>query len=278
MLNAVVLHGGAQSEFTDFPEGEEILKRLMQTSATQMADWIPEEGRKSLRIKEAQVRGFSPAGLILDYAAENRIDMIVMGTHGRRWAARFFMGSVASEVVRHSSAPVLTLREQEPPRAVGGIDRILVPVDFSKHSLVALAHARDLAAQYDALLQILHVVEVQTYPSLYGPAMTSFDVNELKRLSFEAIDRALEQAPGPEVPYDKFVVSGRVASEIAAFAEEYESDMVVISTHGLSGLERVLTGSTTEQVVRLVECPVFTVKAFGKSLVKEVEMADLSMA
>jgi nucleotide-binding universal stress UspA family protein len=54
--------------------------------------------------------------------------------------------------------------------------------------------------------------------------------------------------------------------------------MVVISTHGLSGLERVLTGSTTEQVVRLVECPVFTVKAFGKSLVKEVEMADLSMA
>ncbi len=227
MLHAVILHGGAQGEFTDFPEGDEILRRLIESSSAQMADWIPEDGRHSLRIREAQVRGFAPGPLILDYATDNNIDLIVMGTHGRRWPASLFLGSVAAEVVRHSSAPVLTLRQKEPAKKVGAVDRILVPIDFSKHSLVALAHARDLAARYEALLQVLHVVEVQTYPTLYGPAMTAFDVNEIKRLSFEAIDRAMEQAPGPEVPYDKFVISGRVASEIAAFAKEYESDMVV---------------------------------------------------
>jgi nucleotide-binding universal stress UspA family protein len=63
------------------------------------------------------------------------------------------------------------------------------------------------------------------------------------------------------------VVSGRPAIEITRFADEQNSDMIVIATHGLSGLERLLVGSTAEQVVRLATCPVFSVKSFGKSLI-----------
>ena len=123
--------------------------------------------------------------------------------------------------------------------------------------------------------QLLHVVEIQSYPTLYGPVATVFDVNEVKRVSLDALGRAYERTPGPDVPYEKYVISGRVASEVASFAKDYDSDLVVISTHGLSGLERALTGSTTEQVIRVVECPVFTVKAFERQLLEEELDLDL---
>lgn len=278
MLNAVILHSDDPSaEGLHFPEGSELLARVMQMSSSELAEWISDKGHEALKVKEVQVRGFAAGPLILDYASSHDIDVIVMGTHGRRGPARFFLGSVATEVVRHSECPVMTLREMDPPREIEAIERLLVPIDFSRHSMVAVAHARELAARYDAALQLLHVVELQTYPTLYGPTATAFDVNELKRLSFEAMDRVMLQTPGPEVVFDKFVTSGRVASEVAAFAREHESDMVVISTHGLSGLERMLTGSTTEQVVRSVDCPVFTVKAFGRSLLGELPDVDLGM-
>jgi len=89
----------------------------------------------------------------------------------------------------------------------------------------------------------------------------------LREKAEEALDELLAETPGPEVPAERFVATGRPASEIARFAEDRGSDMVVIATHGLTGLERLLVGSTAEQVVRLAPCPVFTVKSFGKSLI-----------
>jgi len=278
MLNAVILHADdPAAEGLQFPEGGELLARVMEMSSTELAEWIADKGHETLRVKEVQVRGFTAGPLICDYAKNADIDLVVMGTHGRRGPARFFLGSVATEVVRHSECPVMTLREMDPPREIEAIEKLLVPIDFSRHSMIAVAHARELAARYDAALQLLHVVELQTYPTLYGPTATAFDVNELKRLSFAAMDRVMERTPGPEVMFDKYVTSGRVATEIATFADENDSDMVVISTHGLSGLERMLTGSTTEQVVRLVDCPVFTVKAFGRSLLADMPQLDLGM-
>jgi nucleotide-binding universal stress UspA family protein len=269
MLNAVTLHAAdpANPEL-HFPDEGELLERSMELAAEQMATLLDTSRRENLKVVEAQVRGFSPAALILEYAREQDVDVVVMGTHGRRGPARLFMGSVATEVVRHAECPVMTLRQSDPPREVHAVRRILVPLDFSDHSLVALAHGNDLARRYGASLELLHVVEIQTYPTLYGPVATVFDINAVKEVSLQAMDRAMRRMPGASAGYDKYVVGGRASTEIAAFANEHASDMVVISTHGLSGLERLLTGSTTEQVVRLVDCPVFTVKAFGKALVE----------
>ena len=275
ILNAVTLNADDQANpELHFPNGAELLERLIETAAEQMAELISKEHRATLRVTEAQVRGISPAPLILEYADQHDIDLIVMGTHGRRPPARFFLGSVATEIVRHSDCPVMTLRRTEPPREVEAIERLLVPLDFSEHSMTALRYAKDLAHRYEASLQLLHVVEIQTYPTLYGPVATVFDINDFKGVSLEAMDRAMERLGGEPVEYDKYVLGGRAATEIAAFAKEHGSDIVVISTHGLSGLERLLTGSTSEQVVRLVECPVFTVKGFGKSLLENAPEAE----
>lgn len=276
MLNAVTLNADDPANADlHFPDGGELLQRLTEISREQMANLVSDEHREVLHIVEAHVRGFAPAPLILEYADEHEVDLIVMGTHGRRGPARLFLGSVATEVVRHSQCPVLTLRETDSPRQVEAIERILVPLDFSEHSLAALAHGKDLAARYQATLQLLHVVEIQTYPTLYGPVATVFDINDVKGVSLEAMDRAMETLGEPAVEYDKYVLGGRAGNEIAAFAKDHDSDLVVISTHGLSGLERLLTGSTTEQVVRAVECPVFTVKSFGKSLLAAPRPAEV---
>ena len=85
---------------------------------------------KTFSLVEAKVRGYSAGEVILRYTDEHDIDLVVMGTHGRRGPARLFLGSVAEEVVRHAPCPVLTLREEKAPQAIEAVEKILVPVDF----------------------------------------------------------------------------------------------------------------------------------------------------
>ena len=74
------------------------------------------------------------------------------------------------------------------------------------------------------------------------------------------------ETPGPEVGADIRVIEGYAARDLLHFAESEASDLIVIATHGRTGLEHMLLGSVTEKVVRRAACPVFTVRAFGKSL------------
>ncbi len=270
LLHAVVLH---QDDPADpghrFPASEELYQRLLEVAGTAMAALVDRHRRPELSVRQFRERGFSPGEVILDHASDHDIDLIVMGTHGRRGPARFFFGSVAAEVVRFASCPVLSSRELEEPQPVAAIRRILVPVDFSPHSRVALGHARHLAAAYGAIIQILHVIDLPPYPYFYLPLAGVEEprrMSELEKKAGEALERLPGEAPGPEVRCEKYVVSGRPASRIATFAAEYESDLVVLATHGLSGIERLLLGSTSEEVVRSVPVPVFLVKSHGKSL------------
>jgi nucleotide-binding universal stress UspA family protein len=81
----------------------------------------------------------------------------------------------------------------------------------------------------------------------------------LKKMIIETI--------GDDVKTEIHIVSGQAANEIINFAKSNSMDLIVIATHGLTGLEHLLLGSTTEKVVRMSSCPVFTVKSFGKSLI-----------
>ena len=271
MLHAIVLHeSDPRDPDRHFPEPSEILNHLFQIADSEMAEIVRQNESRTFTLQEAKVRGYSAGEVILQYIEEHQIDLVVMGTHGRRGPARLFLGSVAEEVVRHASCPVLTLRNQESPQPIDAVEQILIPVDFSPYSKEALSYAKELAALYGAGLQVLHAIEEPAYPYFYTPGSTLSPMGQLEELREKAeaaIDEIVEDAPGPEVPAERFVATGRPASEIARFAEENGSDMVVIATHGLTGLERLLVGSTAEQIVRLAPCPVFTVKSFGKSLI-----------
>jgi nucleotide-binding universal stress UspA family protein len=129
-----------------------------------------------LRVVAALSEDYPPAPGILQYAERHAADLIAIGTHGRRGAARLLLGSTAEEVVRHSACPVLTVREtRNGETAVHALPRrVLVPFDFSTPSRVALADAAEVARRHDAHLRLLYVIEERPAPPevpvLEGPA------------------------------------------------------------------------------------------------------------
>jgi nucleotide-binding universal stress UspA family protein len=271
LLHAVILHGrDRHGPDSDFPEPAEILNRLFEIADSEMTQILEQNQPKTFTLKEAKVRGFSAGTVILEYADENDIDLIIMSTHGRRGPARIFIGSVAEEVVRQAYCPVLTLHKQSEDKTIGKVETILVPVDFSEHSAQAITYAKEIAATTGARLQVLHSIEEPVYPYFYAPAgdfSQAKQLEELRERTDEALDKLIYDTPGPDVPADKYVVNGTPSVEITRFAEQQDSDLIVIPTHGLTGLERMLLGSTAERVVRLATCPVLAVKSYGKQLI-----------
>ena len=266
MLHAVVLHGDdpgdPERRFPGLAEIEERLSGLARSELTQLA---AEPRKEGLTIYEKEERGFSAPEVILDYAQGCDADLIVMGTHGRRGPGRFLMGSVAERVVRSAACPVLTLREQKEYRSPGAIRSVLVPVDFSDHSTAGIQTAREFAARCDARVDLVHVVELAAHPTFYPTTALVRAADSLKGQAAEALTDLANDTAGPAVEVDTWVLEGRAADSLLAFSKEKKSDLIVIPTHGLGGVEHMLVGSTTTRVLRRAGCPVLTLKPFGRS-------------
>ncbi|MHC4942001.1 MAG: universal stress protein [Planctomycetota bacterium] len=270
MLHAIVLHEeDPHNPAKHFPDVDALYDILKKLAHTDMNGCLEAHDPGKVKIEMEHVRGFSTPDVIVDYATDNDIDLIVMGTHGRRGLGHVFLGSVAEEVVRLAPCPVITVREQEKPRPVQSRDRILVLLDFSEHSEDVLEAAREVAARYGAKLDLLHVIEEQVHPAFYGTGKTTIlemrpDIVDRTR---KALQKLVDEGSGPKVDTELHAVIGHAAREIIRFSEENSTDLIVIATHGLSGIRRWLIGSVAERVVRMASCPVLTVKAFGKSLI-----------
>lgn len=239
---------------------EEVAERLHRK-------WEAAPGEAALPKKSAlvtaEVEATPVPEAILEYAEEQDVDLIVMGTHGRRRTERMLMGSVAEEVVRRASCPVFTVRigEKKPPQRA--VERLVVPTDFSGFTSLALAHAVELAQTYGARLDLLHVAEVRSMPGVLGAAPI------IAPQAVEARARKALEALAGKMGYDQVVVQvqhGHVAHQVLTYAEEEEMSLIVMASHGRRGLKRMLMGSTAEKVVRHAPCPAFIVKSFGKSI------------
>ena len=143
------------------------------------------------------------------------------------------------------------------------ITKILCPIDFSKHSQVALQHAESIAAKFGAELIVAHVVEPVLYPVAYGlPPVAPVNYEEnAKESATKALAPLVEGVTGRGVKARSLVDSGTASMRICDIAEEEGVSMVVLATHGYTGIRHVLLGSTAERVVRKCCCPVLTVKA-----------------
>lgn len=197
-------------------------------------------------------------------ARELPADLIVMPTHGRTGLKHVFLGSTAERIVQHSPCPVLVLRptkKQSKNAARISINTILVPVDFSNCSLRGLTYAIGFAEKCAAKIILLHAVELGYAYTSDGYAM--YDLSDLKKAAQKDAERQMKEfvkaAKFGRVPFETAIKTGPSVEEISAFAKGHDVDLIITSTHGLTGFKHVLIGSTAEQVVRHAPCPVVVV-------------------
>ena len=136
------------------------------------------------------------------------------------------------------------------------IKKILFPTDFSHASDAGLPLATSLARDAGATLVILHVEEP---PLAYGGGELYYGIPEPNT---EALQKMLAEVKPTDanVPYVHRMVTGDPATEIVRVAQEEQADILVVGTHGRSGITRLLMGSVAEQVIRHAACPVLTFK------------------
>jgi len=178
--------------------------------------------------------------------------------------------SMKAKPTKHSGEVVLELnRRDEPLMAAASssatmspfrLKRILVPIDFSDCAKKALQYAIPLAKEHEAAITLLYVVPTSyaigeyggiDYASLEADMRASGD----KQLSALAVDEVRG-----EVSADTLIRTGTAAAEIIEVARSLPADLIVVSTHGRTGLKHVFLGSVTEHVIRHAPCPVLVVR------------------
>jgi nucleotide-binding universal stress UspA family protein len=207
---------------------------------------------KSVKVVKAAMRDVAAAPSILQYADDNGSDLIVVGSHGRKGLADLFFGSVAREVVRMAAVPVLVVG-QGPLHAVeqGEPLRILAPVDFSKASREALAHAAALAAAHKAHLLTVHVIDIRSLPPYFMETLESVQREQVRR----DLDKLIAESRLP-IEVESVICDGFAEERIVTTARDHGVNLIVIATSGNRGVDRLLLGSVTERVLRTAPCPV----------------------
>ena len=147
------------------------------------------------------------------------------------------------------------------------IKRIMAPTDFSDMSKEALSVAAEMAQMYKASLHIVHVFEEPAFPSFYGAGALLLygKVPDIRKQAAEALEELaapLRTETGLDV--STHLLDGHAADSIKKFANDEHIDLIVIPTHGLTGLRHILLGSVAERVVREAQCPVFVYKSHNR--------------
>ena len=141
--------------------------------------------------------------------------------------------------------------------------KILAPTDFSDPSHRALEAAIELSRHFSSELILVHVVG--SVPVIPTPASTTFNVpmyqQEILNDAKTSLDRLMEEKIPKPIRVRPLIIQGEAAHEIVGTAEKEKADIIVISTHGRTGLDRLMFGSVAEKVVRLSPCPVLTIPA-----------------
>lgn len=198
-------------------------------------------------------------------------DLILMGTQGREGLDRLLVGSIAEQVARSANQPVMLLRGTVQSVSANPIARLLVPIDGSLESQIALKTAGELAEQLGVGLHVLYIVPDMPLPMsdgmgfgtlTYQPQPLLEALNTQGRAIIDQAKAMLEPILKPEKLEVSMVQQGgqRIAQVILKFAQEHSS-LIVLGTHGRSGMDRLLLGSVAEGVMHHADVPVLLVRS-----------------
>jgi nucleotide-binding universal stress UspA family protein len=141
------------------------------------------------------------------------------------------------------------------------ITRILVPTDFSAHADAAFRYALDLARRFDASVRLITVVEDLLAAGVWSSEIYTADVAGLQINIVRDTEERLRRSVPSGATVTTEVRVGNAARQILEVAKEHGADLIVLGTHGRTGLAHVLMGSVAEKIVRLAPCPVLTLRA-----------------
>jgi nucleotide-binding universal stress UspA family protein len=190
--------------------------------------------------------------------------LVVMPTHGRTGLKHVFLGSTAERIVQHSSCPVLVTRGSALQPDNGSqfrIKTIVVPVDFSACSREGLRYAIAFAKEFGAKIILVHATYLGYVYSCEGTAI--YDIPALQKAARKTAERKMRELVRSvnfgNVKFETVFTEGSPVLDICAFAKDHDVDLIITSTHGLTGFTHVLIGSIAEQVVRHAPCSVLVV-------------------
>ena len=154
------------------------------------------------------------------------------------------------------------VKNREMPVGKLEVKRILVPIDFSEHSKNALQYAISFAIQFNSELLLVYVVEPTIYPAdfSFGQVAVPSIENELRERGKAELDQLVQTQITGRLSSRTMVLTGKPFLEILNTASEEDVDLIIIATHGHTGVEHILFGGTAEKVVRKAPCPVLVVR------------------
>ena len=236
---------------------EEYSQALRESGKKQLQEFVENHTHDEIQPERVVQIGVA-ADSILSFAQLQNADVIVMGTHGRRGFDRLMLGSVTDRVMRRAPCPVLAVSKPSHDSVAAGkerghvhhLSRILFCADFSENSERALKYAISVAAEYNAELTLLHVLE-----GVPGPAQTE----EAMAAAAERLDKLIPAEGRKTLKIKTAVRMGKPYAQIIQLAQETQIDLVTMGVRGRGALDVAVFGSATYRVLQLGSCPVLAV-------------------
>lgn len=207
------------------------------------------------------VHGGDEASAILDAAAHEDVDLIVMSTHGYSGFSRWILGSITERVLRAAPCPVLAVRDTQP------LKRMIITLDGSRHAESALEPGLALMRRLEGDATLVYVDEGRDIVPPDDPHQGqlepvpshTIDTRAYARTDAYVTDLAAKLQHDP-VPVSTMILTGHAAPEILQYADDNSIDVIAMATHGRTGLRRWVYGSITEKVLRGTLCALLVVR------------------
>lgn len=238
VIELPVLHDTVLMPVLSFEEA--LFEELREKAEKQFKKLETKYNDDSIKIRSKVVFG-AASRMILDYIEENKIDLVVMGTHGASGVREFVIGSNAEKIVRRSPVPVLAVKKYVKGSS---IKDIVFP------NTLHTELQEDLVMKVKALQNLfkanIHIVWINTPNNFTRDSVTTARLKAFaKRFMFKDFTIHVYNDPYEE-------------SGVINFAHELKADMIAIGTHGRKGLAHLLSGSVAEDLVNHVDCPIWT--------------------
>jgi nucleotide-binding universal stress UspA family protein len=204
---------------------------------------------------------------LLGIIREEAVDLVVMGTHGRRRLERFLLGSTTEAILRKAPAPVLTVSHLDPAKEIhtaerASIRRIVYASDLAPNAGMGLHYTAELARAFGSEIDIVHVMD-RIEVGYWGLEMGQFayppDPEAARLNALQQLQTFIEAEHAGDLRMKAFAIEGVPHSAITKFAEDVNADLLVLNMQSKSKLERALLGATAERVIRSARVPVLSI-------------------